>query len=101
MRKNIAKLAKTLTQDIRLKLGQVDVEDRPEYIMLDTLLNDEQAELMLHMKQRKPVKVAEMAKKMKWDEEHTQQVLEAFRACVPGVQFVQDGQNGRSRCLGR
>ena len=76
VRKNIAKLAKTLTQDVRLKLGQIDVEDRPEYIMLDTLLNDEQCELMLHMKQRKPVKVAEMAKKMKWDEEHTQQVLE-------------------------
>ena len=76
VRKNIAKLAKTLTQDVRLKLGQIDVEDRPEYILLDTLLNDEQCELMLHMKQRKPVKVAEMAKKMKWDEEHTQQVLE-------------------------
>ena len=64
VRKNIAKLAKTLTQDVRLKLGQIDVEDRPEYIMLDTLLNDEQCELMLHMKQRKPVKVAEMAKKI-------------------------------------
>lgn len=60
MRKNIVKLAKRLTQDVRITLGQIPMDEkRPEYTMLDTLLNDEQCEPMLHMKQRKPVTVRE------------------------------------------
>ena len=77
MRKNIVKLAKRLTQDVRITLGQIPMDEkRPEYSMLDTLLNDEQCELMLHMKQRRPVTVGEMVKRTGWEEERVSRVLE-------------------------
>ena len=70
MRKNIVKLAKRITYDVRITLGQIPMdEDRPEYRMLDTLVNDEQCELMLHMKRREPVTVPVLAKRIHWDEE--------------------------------
>ena len=69
LRENIVKLAKRLTDDVRITLGQIPMdENRPEYVMLDTMLTDEQCELMLHMKQRRPVTVKELARKIKWDE---------------------------------
>ena len=77
MRQNIVKLAKRITDDIRITLGQIPMdENRPEYVLMDKLLTDEQCELMLHMKRRKPVTVRELAKKIKWDEERVQRLLD-------------------------
>lgn len=77
MRKNIVKLAKRITDDVRITLGQIPLdENRPEYRMLDTLVNDEQCELMLHMKRREPVTVPVLAKRIHWDEERVQRVLD-------------------------
>ena len=77
MRKNIAKLAKRITDDVRITLGQIPMdENRPEYVLYDTLLNDEQCELMLHMKRREPVTVSVLAKRIRWDEARVQRVLD-------------------------
>lgn len=71
------KLAKRITDDVRITLGQIPMdENRPEYRMLDTLVNDEQCELMLHMKRREPVTVPVLAKRIGWDEERVQRVLD-------------------------
>lgn len=71
------KLAKRITDDVRITLGQIPMdENRPEYRMLDTLVNDEQCELMLHMKRREPVTVPVLAKRIGWDEERVHRVLD-------------------------
>ena len=64
MRPIIVKLAKMLTDcmDAKMGLARMD-ENRWEYKMLDALLTDEQAELMLKMGRRKPTTAAELAKK--------------------------------------
>lgn len=77
MRKNIAKLGKKITDCIDVKLGTVKMdESRPEYWMLDEMLTDEMADLMLKMEVRKPVTAKELAKKIKWDEEKVQKLLD-------------------------
>ena len=59
MRQVIAKLAKVLTDCMDVKAGLVKMsEDRWEYKMLDVLLTDEMAELMLKMGRRKPATAA-------------------------------------------
>ncbi len=79
MRKNIAKLARRVTDDVRITLGQIPMdENRPEYVLYDTLLDDEQCELMLHMKRREPVTVPELAKKLRWDEGRVQRILDGL-----------------------
>lgn len=77
MRQNIAKLGKMITDCIDVKLGLVKMdENRPEYWMLDELLTDEMADLMLKMEVRKPITAAELAKKIKWDEARVQKLLD-------------------------
>ena len=77
MREIIVKLAKHITDCMDVKLGQTKMdESRPEYWMLDAILTDEMAELMLKMKVRKPYTPAELAKKLKWDEAKVQSLLE-------------------------
>ena len=77
MREIIVKLAKHITDCMDVKLGQTKMdESRPEYWMLDAILTDEMAELMLKMKVRKPYTPAELAKKLKWDEARVQALLD-------------------------
>ena len=77
MREIIVKLAKHITDCMDIKLGQTKMdESRPEYWMLDAILTDEMAELMLKMKVRKPYTPAELAKKLKWDEAKVQSLLD-------------------------
>ena len=77
MREIIVKLAKHITDCMDVKLGQTKMdESRPEYWMLDAILTDEMAELMLKMKVRKPYTPAELAKKLKWDEAKVQSLLD-------------------------
>lgn len=77
MRQNIAKLGRMITDclDVKLGLAKMD-ESRPEYWMLDELLTDEMAELMLKMEVRKPITASELAKKIKWDEARVQTLLD-------------------------
>ena len=64
MRPIIVKLARMLTDCMDAKMGLVRMdESRWEYKMLDALLTDEQAELMLKMGRRKPTTAAELPKK--------------------------------------
>ena len=77
MRPLIVKLAKMLTDcmDARLGLVRMD-ESRWEYKMLDALLTDEMAELMLKMCRRRPATAAELSKKTGWEEARIQQLLD-------------------------
>ena len=77
MRPVIARLAKMLTDCMDVKAGLVKMSgDRWEYKMLDALLTDEMAELMLKMGRRKPATAAELAKKTGWDEARVQSLLD-------------------------
>ncbi len=76
-RKLIVKVAKMLTDCMDAKTGLVKMDsNRPEYRMLDTLLTDEMAELMLKMGRRKPTTAAALAEKTGWDEERVQTLLD-------------------------
>ena len=73
----IVKLAKMLTDCMDARLGLVRMDEtRWEYKMLDTLLTDEMAELMLKMGRRKPATAAELSKKTGWEETRIQQLLD-------------------------
>ena len=78
-RKIIVKVAKMITDDMDIKLGKKDMnEDRPEYWMLDMLLTDEMAEMVLRMGRRKPITFDNLVKKMKWDSARTRRVLDSL-----------------------
>lgn len=77
MREIIAKLGKHITDCVDVQLGMTKMdESRPEYWMLDSILTDEMAELLLKMKVRKPYTVQELAKKIKWEENRVQKLLD-------------------------
>ena len=77
MRPIIVKLARMLTDCMDAKTGLVRMdESRWEYKMLDALLTDEQAELMLKMGRRKPTTAAELAKKTGGEEAKIQALLD-------------------------
>ena len=77
MRPIIVKLARMLTDCMDAKMGLVRMdESRWEYKMLDALLTDEQAELMLKMGRRKPTTAAELAKKTGGEEAKIQSLLD-------------------------
>ena len=77
MRPVIVKLAKMLTDCMDARLGLVRMDEaRWEYKMLDALLTDEMAELMLKMGRRKPTTAAEISKKTGWEEARIQQLLD-------------------------
>ena len=73
----IGKLAKMLTDCMDARLGLVRMDEtRWEYKMLDTLLTDEMAGLMLKMGRRKPTTAAELSKKTGMEEARIQQLLD-------------------------
>ena len=73
----IVKLAKMLTDCMDARLGLVRMDEtRWEYKMLDTLLTDEMAGLMLKMGRRKPTTAAELSKKTGMEEARIQQLLD-------------------------
>ena len=77
MRKVIAQAGKHITDCMDVKLGMTPMdESRPEYQMLDAILTDEMAELILKMKVRKPYVPEELARKMHWSVEKTTELLE-------------------------
>ena len=77
MRPLIVKLAKMLTDCMDARLGLVRMDEtRWEYKMLDTLLTDEMAELMLKMGRRRPTTAAELSEKNGWGEARVQQLLD-------------------------
>ena len=68
MREIIAKVGKHITDCMDVQLGMTKMdESRPEYWMLNSILTDEMAELILKMKVRKPYTVQELAKRIKWN----------------------------------
>lgn len=58
-------------------------ENRPEYRMLDKILTDDMARLILKMKVRKPYTPEELAKKMHWDTAAVEELLE--KMAVTGI----------------
>ena len=77
MRKIIAQVGKHITDCMDVKLGLTPMDEaRPEYWMLNELLTDEMAELMLKMKVRRPYVPSELAPKMHWSVEKTEDLLE-------------------------
>ena len=82
----IVKLAKMLTDCMDARLGLVRMDEtRWEYKMLDTLLTDEMAELMLKMGRRRPTTAAELAKKTGWDEARIQKLLDELAEIARGT----------------
>lgn len=78
-RKVIVQVGKMLTDDMEIKLGKVRMdENRPEYKMLDMLLTDEMAEMVLKMGRRKPVTFEKLVRKMHWDAVRTRRVLDSL-----------------------
>ena len=77
MRPLIIKLARMLTDcmDVTLGLTRMD-ESRPEYRMLDAILTDDMARAALKMGVRKPTTPEILAKKLRWTEEKTRDILE-------------------------
>ena len=77
MRKLIAQVGKHITDCMDVKLGLTPMDEtRPEYWMLNELLTDEMAELILKMKVRKPYVPSELAPKMHWSVKKTESLLE-------------------------
>ncbi len=77
MRELIVKVGKMITDDLDIKLGKIELdESRPEYWLLDLLLTDDMAYMMLKMGRRKPKTAAEIAKKTKWSEAKVQSLLD-------------------------
>ena len=77
MRKIIAQVGKHITDcmDVKLGLKAMD-ETRPEYWMLNEILTDEMAELILKMKVRKPYTPEELAPRIRWSVSKTEDLLE-------------------------
>lgn len=77
MRELIVKVAKHITDCMDAKFGITKMDEkRPEYWMLDEILTDEMAELLLKMKVRKGYTPQELAEKMHWDVEKVQSLLD-------------------------
>lgn len=77
MRDLIVKLAKHITDCMDVTLGKTKMDEtRPEYWMLDEILTDEMAQLMLKMKVRKPYTPAEVAHKLGWEVGRVEKLLE-------------------------
>ncbi len=74
-RKNIDKLARRITDRIPAKVKKLS-EDDPEYRCLSEILNDEQCDLCLCFKVRKPLKFDEIVQKSGWEKDRVSRVLE-------------------------
>ena len=94
MRPIIVKLAKMMTDcmDVRMGLVRMD-ETRWEYQMLDALLTDEMAELMLKMGRRKPATAAELSKRIGWEESRIQGLLDE----LSGIGLVEYNRHNSDR----
>ncbi len=73
-RKNIDKLARRITDRIPAKVKKLSEED-PEYRCLSEILNDEQCDLCLCFKVRKPLTFEEIVNKSGWEKERVRRVL--------------------------
>jgi len=94
MRPIIVKLAKMLTDCMDVKMGLVRMdEERWEYKMLDALLTDEMAELMLKMGRRKPTTAAALSKKTGWEEARIQALLDELSE----IGLVEYNRHNRDR----
>ena len=77
MRELIVKVAMHITDCMDVKLGKIKMdEERPEYWMLDKILSDEMAELILKMKVRKGYTSSELSKKIHWNQTKVQDLLD-------------------------
>lgn len=77
MRELIVKLAKHITDCMDVTLGKAKMdESRPEYWMLDEILTDEMAQLMLKMKVRKPYTPPSLPKGSAGEETRVGKLLE-------------------------
>ncbi len=74
-RNNIDKLARRITDRIPAKVKKLSEED-PEYRCLSEILTDEQCDLCLCFKVRKPMTFDEIVKKSGWPKERVERVLE-------------------------
>lgn len=74
-RNNIDKLARRITDRIPAKVKKLSEED-PEYRCLSEILTDEQCDLCLCFKVRKPMTFDEVVKKSGWPKERVERVLE-------------------------
>ncbi len=74
-RNNIDKLARRITDRIPAKVKKLSEED-PEYRCLSEILTDEQCDLCLCFKVRKPMTFDEIVKKSGWKKERVERVLE-------------------------
>ena len=77
LRPLIVRLARMITDCMDAKFGIVSMDEtRPEYWMLDELLTDDMARIALKMGVRKPTTPALLAKKLGWDEDKVQRLLD-------------------------
>ena len=77
MRPLIAKTARMLTDCLDASAGLVKMdENRPEYKMLDAILTDDMARAILKMRVRKPTTPEQLARKLGWSVDKTQQILD-------------------------
>ena len=95
LRPLIVKVAKMLTDSMDAKLGLVKMDEkRPEYWMLDKILTDDMARMLLKMGVRKPTTPAALSRKMKWDLAKVESLLEEM--CDIGIVEI-----GRASCRER
>ena len=84
LRPLIVKVAKMLTDSMDAKLGLVKMDEkRPEYWMLDKILTDDMARMLLKMGVRKPTTPEALSQKMKWDLTKVESLLEEM--CDIGI----------------
>lgn len=77
MRPYIAKAAKHITDCLDIKTGKTPMDEkRPEYQMLDKILTDDMARLIIAMKVRKNYVPSELAKKLHWEESKVKALLD-------------------------
>ena len=77
MRPLIVKTARMLTDCLDASAGLVKMdENRPEYKMLDAILTDDMARAILKMRVRKPTTPEQLARKLGWSVDKTQQILD-------------------------
>ena len=77
LRPLIVRLARMITDCMDAKFGLVSIDEtRPEYWMLDELLTDDMARIALKMGVRKPTTPDVLAKKLGWEEDKVQKLLD-------------------------
>jgi len=95
MRSLIVKAGKHITDCMDVAMGITPMtEDRPEYKMLDAILTDDMARIILKMKVRKHYSLGEVSKKLGWSESKVEPLLERM-AQLGIVEYKRNPQNGQ------